>query len=93
MQYLFEKRLICNWIYKKIGSEHYNISKTLVKFRSYNMTEAICRRCGSELDITISTCKLCNQPLKFGCLSCGHIEDEKVHLDCRNAEYLLPANN
>ena len=31
----------------------------------------------------------CNQPLKFGCQSCGNIADEKVHLDCRNAEFLV----
>ena len=28
-------------------------------------------------------------PLKFGCQSCGNIADEKVHLDCRNAEFLV----
>ena len=71
----------------------YSVKLPQKPIRNLKDTEAICRRCGSELDITISTCKLCNQPLKFGCLSCGHIEDEKVHLDCRNAEYLLPANN
>lgn len=49
------------------------------------MTEAVCRRCGSDLDV-ISVCKFCNQPLKFGCQSCGNIADEKVHVDCRNAE-------
>jgi predicted amidophosphoribosyltransferase len=57
------------------------------------MTGIICRQCGSELDIIISICKLCEQPLRFGCPSCGHIEDEKVHLDRRNAEYLLQVEN
>ena len=52
------------------------------------MTVTICRRCGSDLDI-ISVCRFCNQPLKFGCQSCGNIADEKVHVDCRNAEFLV----
>ena len=52
------------------------------------MTETVCRRCGSDLDV-ISVCKFCSQPLKFGCQSCGNIADEKVHVDCRNAEFLV----
>ena len=52
------------------------------------MTETICSRCGSDLE-AISLCKFCNQPLKFGCQSCGNIADEKVHVDCRNAEFLI----
>jgi len=52
------------------------------------MTETVCRRCGSDLDV-ISVCKFCSQPLKFGCQSCRNIADEKVHVDCRNAEFLV----
>ena len=52
------------------------------------MTETVCRVCGSELAV-ISNCKFCDQPLKFGCQSCGSLTDEKVHADCRNAEFLI----
>ncbi len=38
------------------------------------MTDTICRRCGSDFDV-ISNCKFCDQPLKFGCQSCGNIAE------------------
>jgi hypothetical protein len=30
-----------------------------------------------------------NQPINFACSHCGRIIDEKVHVDCRNAEFFL----
>jgi predicted amidophosphoribosyltransferase len=72
------------WLnYKKIDRKHPNRAIRIIT----SMTETICRSCGSELDITL-ICGFCNQALKFGCENCGHITDEKVHVDCRNAEFL-----
>jgi uncharacterized Zn finger protein len=56
------------------------------------MTETICRSCGSEeLDVT-KICGFCNQALYLTCNNCGYISDEKVHIDCRNAEFFLLRN-
>jgi predicted amidophosphoribosyltransferase len=53
------------------------------------MTETLCRSCGSEkLHIKI-ICEFCNQPINFVCSRCGYITDEKVHVDCRNAEFFV----
>ena len=35
-----------------------------------------------------SYCQLCREPLIFACTSCEYITEEKVHIDCRNAEVL-----
>jgi hypothetical protein len=56
------------------------------------MPETSCRSCGSELAV-IQVCRLCNQILKLACNTCGHISDEKVHLDCRKAEFLVTHRN
>ena len=54
-----------------------------------HMTESLCRRCGAE-DMHIKmVCEFCNQPIKFECGNCGYVTDEKVHVDCINAEFLL----
>jgi predicted amidophosphoribosyltransferase len=56
------------------------------------MTETICRPCGSEqLDVT-KICDFCNQALYLTCNNCGYISDEKVHVDCRDAEFYLLRN-
>jgi hypothetical protein len=34
-------------------------------------------------------CGFCNQPINFVCGHFGYITDEKVHVDCRNAEFFL----
>ena len=51
------------------------------------MAQTLCIKCGSELKAS-SYCQFCQQPLIFACTSCEYITDEKVHLDCRNAEVL-----
>ena len=55
----------------------------------FNMTDAICRSCGSEEMHIKTVCGLCKQPINFVCGSCGYITDQKVHVDCINAEFLL----
>ena len=57
-----------------------------------SMTKTICRSCGSEELDVIKICGFCNQPLNFVCNRCGYIADEKVHVDCRNAEFFLLRN-
>lgn len=52
------------------------------------MLDSKCRSCGCDLEV-ISVCKSCYQTLKLACNACGYISDEKVHLDCRNAEFLV----
>ena len=53
------------------------------------MTETLCRSCGSEKLHVKTVCGFCNQPTIYACGHCGHIADEKVHVDCRNAEFFL----
>ena len=55
------------------------------------MTETICRSCGSEKLHVKIICELCSQPVNFECIHCGHITDDKVHVDCKNTEFLLLA--
>ena len=55
------------------------------------MTEAMCMSCGSEKLHFKITCELCSQPVNFECIHCGHITDDKVHVDCKNTEFLLSA--
>ena len=54
--------------------------------------ETICRTCGLELEAA-SVCRFCNQILKFTCKRCGYISDEKIHVDCRNAEFLVTSHS
>ena len=56
------------------------------------MTESICRSCGSEELDVIRICGFCKQALNLGCNHCGYIADEKVHVDCKNAEFFLSGN-
>ena len=56
---------------------------------AYYMTDAICRSCGSEEMYVKRVCALCKQAINFVCDNCGHITDERVHVDCINAEFLL----
>jgi predicted amidophosphoribosyltransferase len=58
-------------------------------FAYHHMTETLCRSCGSEELHVKTVCGFCNQPINFACGHCGHIADEKVHVDCRNAEFFL----
>jgi hypothetical protein len=51
------------------------------------MAQTLCIKCGSELKVS-SYCQLCKEPLIFACTSCDYITEEKVHIDCRNAEVL-----
>lgn len=51
------------------------------------MAQTLCIKCGSELKVS-SYCHLCQEPLIFACTSCEYITEEKVHIDCRNAEVL-----
>jgi hypothetical protein len=51
------------------------------------MAQRLCIKCGSELKVS-SYCHLCQEPLIFACTSCDYITEEKVHIDCRNAEVL-----
>jgi hypothetical protein len=51
------------------------------------MAQSLCIKCGSELKVS-SYCHLCKEPLIFACTSCDYITEEKVHIDCRNAEVL-----
>lgn len=53
----------------------------------FKMPETNCRSCGSDLEAM--SCNFCNQTLKLTCNTCGHISDEKIHTDCRNAEFLV----
>jgi hypothetical protein len=48
----------------------------------------ICIKCGSSL-VPFSYCELCNEPLNFKCSSCEFITEEKVHVDCVNANSLV----
>ena len=51
------------------------------------MAQTLCIKCGSELKASWY-CQLCQQALIFTCTSCDYITEEKVHIDCRNAEIL-----
>ena len=53
------------------------------------MAETICRSCGSESIHIKAICEFCKQPISFECGNCGYITDDKVHVDCINAEFLL----
>jgi predicted amidophosphoribosyltransferase len=57
-----------------------------------NMTEELCRSCGSEKLHIKTICEFCNQPINFVCDKCGYITHERVHVDCRNAEFFLIEN-
>jgi hypothetical protein len=48
----------------------------------------ICIKCGSSID-PFSFCELCKEPLNFKCASCGFVTEEKVHVDCVNANSLV----
>jgi len=52
------------------------------------MPDTNCRSCGSKLEVNL-VCKFCNQPVRLTCGICGYISDEKVHVDCMNAEFLV----
>ena len=51
------------------------------------MAQTLCIKCGSDLKAS-SYCHFCQEPLIFACASCNYITEEKVHIDCRNAEIL-----
>ena len=53
------------------------------------MTDALCRSCGSEKLHVKTVCGFCSQPISFACGHCGCIADEKIHVDCINAEFFL----
>ena len=53
------------------------------------MAETICRSCGSESIHIKAICEFCKQPISFECGNCGYITDDKVHVDCINAEFLV----
>ena len=53
------------------------------------MADTICRSCGSESIYMKAICEFCKQPISFECGNCGYITDDKVHVDCINAEFLL----
>ena len=55
----------------------------------YHMTETLCRSCGAEGMQIKTVCGFCKQPINFACSRCGYITDDKVHVDCINAEFLL----
>jgi len=57
-----------------------------------NVTETICRSCGSEKLHVKIICELCSQAINFECSYCGYITDDKVHVDCKNTEFLLSAS-
>ena len=67
------------------------VSTLIVEYAEYYffMTETLCRSCGSEELHVKTVCGFCNQPINFTCGHCGYIADEKVHVDCRNAEFFL----
>jgi len=50
-----------------------------------------CRSCGSEKLNVKLICGFCGQLINFECSNCGYITDEKVHVDCKNTEFLLSA--
>jgi hypothetical protein len=52
------------------------------------MGSTICIKCGSSL-VPFSYCELCKEPLNFKCSSCGFVTEEKVHVDCVNANSLV----
>ena len=51
------------------------------------MAQTLCIKCGSDLKPS-SYCQLCQEPLIFACTSCDYTTEEKVHIDCRNADVL-----
>ncbi len=53
------------------------------------MTETLCRSCGSEKSHVKAVCGFCNQPIICACGHYGYVAGEKVHVDCRNAEFFL----
>jgi len=54
------------------------------------MTETICRSCGSEEPDVTKIGGFWNQCTKLAYKSYGgYSSDEKVHLDCRNAAFVL----
>ena len=57
------------------------------------MAETICRSCGSESIHIKAICEFCKQPISFECGNCGYVTDDKVHVDCINAEFLLSTRN
>jgi hypothetical protein len=56
------------------------------------MPDTICRACGSEFE-ALSICRFCNEIIKYTCKTCGFISDEKIHADCRTAEFLITHHN
>jgi predicted amidophosphoribosyltransferase len=46
------------------------------------------KRCSEKLHVKL-ICELCKQPINFECSHCGYITDEKIHVDCKNTEFLL----
>jgi hypothetical protein len=52
------------------------------------MGSTICIKCGSSL-APFSYCELCKEPLNFKCSSCGFVTEEKVHVDCASANFLV----
>ena len=54
--------------------------------------DTICRACGSEFE-ALSLCQFCNEIIKYTCMTCGFISDEKIHADCRTAEFLITHQN
>jgi predicted amidophosphoribosyltransferase len=76
------------------ATKKYNISTIIGEHKDIickNVTETICRSCGSEKLHVKVICELCSQPINFECIHCGYITDEKVHVDCKNREFLLSA--
>jgi hypothetical protein len=53
------------------------------------MTETIYRLYGSEEMYIKTACGFCKQPINFVYGRCGRVTDEKVHVDCINAEFFL----
>ena len=57
------------------------------------MTETMCRSCGSEKLHVKIICEFCSQPINLECKNCGYITDDKVHVDCKNTEFLLSSTS
>ena len=67
-----------------IVAEDYLVSTT----NKVSLGATICIKCGSSID-PFSYCELCKEPLNFKCASCGFVTEEKVHVDCVNANSLV----